>query len=252
MIFTQYNFTKTLSHIGLSANQSTVYLTLWQLGEATAYKIAQACTVKKATVYVVLEELRTKGLVLKIPHTKRTLYTARSLNEYLDEQDEHLSNARSAARQLHTLQTIHHPKVLFFTGIQGIQDSVNYRFDSMVGKAYHSFYGNLKGVDQKILRIYDTWDRRVVKEGVSTKVIAPTEHNEQYYTTTAKLAEQYPEQIQLKFLKEYNYPPDTSFEIADDFVRIISAKAMHATIIDNKNTADAFREIFKSVWEFGR
>ena len=61
----------TLSHIGLSEKEVHVYVALAELESGTAYQIALACDVKKPTVYVILEDLRKKGLVLKIPHAKK-------------------------------------------------------------------------------------------------------------------------------------------------------------------------------------
>ena len=77
---------QTLQQIGLEEKEAEVYLALLSLESSTAYQIAQHCEVKKPTVYVILEELRQKGLVLKVPHAKKALFAARNITEYLHEQ----------------------------------------------------------------------------------------------------------------------------------------------------------------------
>ena len=70
---------KNLGQIGLTDKQAKVYLALLSLESSTAYEIAQHCEVKKPTVYVILEELRQKGLVLKVPHAKKALFEIKFL-----------------------------------------------------------------------------------------------------------------------------------------------------------------------------
>src|SRR5262249_51099781 len=77
---------QTLEQVGLKPKEAEVYLALLGLESSTAYEIAQHCLVKKATVYAILEDLRQKGLVLKIPHAKKALFAARDINEFLEEQ----------------------------------------------------------------------------------------------------------------------------------------------------------------------
>ena len=74
----QAGFTKELEAIGLTEKESVVYVALLSLGTGTAYRIAEECSVKKPTVYVILEDLRKKGLVLKVPHAKKALFAPRS------------------------------------------------------------------------------------------------------------------------------------------------------------------------------
>ncbi len=80
--------TKTLESLGLSANEAAVYLASLSLGPTTVLKLARAAGMKRPTVYVVLESLKQKGLMLVELRGFKQLYAAETpekLEVVLDE-----------------------------------------------------------------------------------------------------------------------------------------------------------------------
>ncbi|MBI2416138.1 MAG: MarR family transcriptional regulator [Candidatus Kerfeldbacteria bacterium] len=65
-----------LTTMGLSLNQSRVYLTCLQLGHNTVQQIARWANLKRPTVYLVLDDLEKMGLVNKSTQNNRTVFTA--------------------------------------------------------------------------------------------------------------------------------------------------------------------------------
>lgn len=242
---------QTLEQIGLKEKEAQVYLALLALESSTAYQIAQHCAVKKPTVYVILEDLRQKGLVLKIPHAKKALFAARDIGEYLHEQRRKLLAVEHIVPQLQALGGSGRPNVYFFTGLRGCAEALEFKFDTMRGKTFHSFYGSLMGGNPEVMKLYGAWDKRAMANDVSFKLIMPEEARNKYYKDIAELAETEPEAVHIQYLKNYLYPPNISVEVAENFVRIDDEKNLQTTIIDDKNTADAFRSIFTIVWEKG-
>jgi len=55
---------KILSNLGLSENESKVYLAAISLGPATILQISRASQMKRTTVYSVIESLKQKGLII--------------------------------------------------------------------------------------------------------------------------------------------------------------------------------------------
>src|SRR3989344_4170984 len=232
------DFGKTLQQIGLKEKEAAVYLALLSLESSTAYQIAQHCDVKKPTVYVILEELLQKGLVLKIPHAKKALYAARDIGEFLEKQKRKLRAVEAIEPQLQALGGATGPSVYFFTGLRGIAEALEFKFDSMRGKTVHSFYGSLIGGNPEVMKIYNVWDKRAVANDMSFKLIMPEDAKNSYYKTVTDLAEADPESVHVRYLKDYLYPPNISVEIAEDFVRIDDEKNTQVTIIADKSTAD--------------
>lgn len=243
---------RTLKEIGLSDNEAEVYVALASLDEATAYKIAQECDVKKPTVYVTLEDLRKKGLVLKVPHAKKQVFVAKDLEEYIAQQEADLKRARSALPLLRTMSAAPHSRVLFFSGLRGLAEAMDYKLDSMRGKTFLSFYEDLTGSDvKKVSDLYSKWDEKALAMGISFEVVMGRTYSDRHYYKDLVALSRTSDQVRIKYLEKYEYPPNVSVEIADDFVRITNDKALQSTIIDDKQAANAMRQIFKIVWERG-
>jgi sugar-specific transcriptional regulator TrmB len=240
-----------LEQIGLTDKQARVYLALLALESSTAYEIAQHCEVKKPTVYVILEELRQKGLVLKIPHAKKALFAARDISEYLAEQRGKLNAVQSMLPRLMALGSADKPRVYYFSGMRGFTEAMSYKLDSMQGKTYYSYYGNSEGSDARVVSLFKRWTPDAVANNISFRIIMPE---------AQVLTPQYPElqgfadkkdHVEIKYLSEYTQQNNLSIEIAETFVRIDDSKAVTATIIDDPATAQALRSIFDIVWHKG-
>ena len=239
-----------LQGVGLTEKQADVYIALATLGGATVYQIAERCGVKRPTVYVVLEELRRKSLVLKVPHAKKAMFSARDIAEYLIEQKARLTAIDALIPRLYSFSAAVRPNVYFFSGANGVVEAMNFKFESMRGKSFHSFYGNLDNSSSDIVPIYDSWDKKAIEAGISFNIIMSRGKKLQHMGLES-LADARATSVSIRFLQQYLFPGNISFEIADDFVRIGDAKNLTSTLIDDRATADAMRQIFKIVWEKG-
>ncbi|HEV8666990.1 MAG TPA: helix-turn-helix domain-containing protein, partial [Candidatus Paceibacterota bacterium] len=200
------------------------YLALLSLESSTAYEIAQHCAVKKPTVYVILEELHQKGLVLKIPHAKKALFAAKDLSEYLAEQRGKLNTVQSMLPRLLAMGAVNKPKVYYFKGIRGLAEAMDYKINTMQGKVFYSFYGNLTQIDERARQLYTQWASAAEADGISFKKIGS---------------------------EEQTGGPSPIIEIAETFVRICNMEHTTATIIDDLATAEAMRHIFNISWAKG-
>ena len=198
---------------------------------------------KKPTVYVILEELRRMGLVLKVPHAKKQLFSPRNLDEYIAEREHDLEAARRMLPALNKLREKTFSRVLFFTGLRGIREALEYKFGTTSTTHFNSVYGDVKGVDPTVLNLFRAFDEKIVENELELNVIVPGKEAEVYYPLIRG------EHTQIRQAPELSYPGDISFEIAEDFVRIIAAKDQQATIIENKNVADALRQIWQVLWK---
>ena len=70
------NIIEQLNMLGLNGRQAKVYLTLLQLGSATAIEIAKAAKYKHPTVYDVLDALKEKRLVTETLSNGKKLFCA--------------------------------------------------------------------------------------------------------------------------------------------------------------------------------
>ena len=250
-MITHANLRDSLIQIGLNTKEAEVYIALFSLESSTAYRIAEKCNVKKPTVYVILEELRQKGLVLKIPHPKKTLFAARNLREYLEERERGVERARTLLPMFEHLRVVPGTAVYFYSGLSGMREALNYKFDTMKDGSYLSFYCNLEGVHSEIQALYDAWDQTAIASGTRFQIIrtkTKTQRVKWKSEGVRHLNKDELESVEMRYVETSVYPSNISFEIAKNFVRITDAHNYFATIIDNTHTADALRQIFTIVW----
>jgi sugar-specific transcriptional regulator TrmB len=72
-----------LQQLGLTRNESRVYLALLKLGSATAVEITKLSHVHRVNVYDTLERLREKGLISTIFQGKKRIYEAANPRQLL-------------------------------------------------------------------------------------------------------------------------------------------------------------------------
>lgn len=238
----------TLKEVGLEEKEASVYLALLSLQTATAYEIAQHCDVKKPTVYVILEELRKKGLALKTPNAKKTLFAAIDPIEYVQEQERRVKATYAALPKLRALGQGSPSGVYVFNGLDGMKQAMDYKFESMRGKTFCSYYSKFAVENKEIKDIYAAWDKKALAAGISFRIITTKKEGDDVYEIfkSAKKSSN----VHIQAVENFE-SPTASIEIADSFVRITDEKEAQVTIIDNKATADAMRQIFEIVWENG-
>lgn len=121
---------KELEAIGLSEKEARVYLTVLEVGQATVQEIGKKADVNRATTYVILDSLMTKGLIATFGEGKKGLYIAEAphgLNNIIREQEEELEKRDAQLDllmpELHSLYNLHpnKPEVKFYEGKEGLK-----------------------------------------------------------------------------------------------------------------------------------
>ena len=84
-----------LGDLGLDQREIEIYKTLLSLGEATVVQIAEKSGLKRPTIYVVLERLREKELILKLPNTKKQIFMAKDPRVFVDTIEQKAEVARN-------------------------------------------------------------------------------------------------------------------------------------------------------------
>jgi len=238
------NIKQALKEYGLSDKEILVYQACLKLGAASISEIAKKAEVKRPTCYLIIDELKSKGLVITVPKGKRTLFKT-------IEPDKLLENFESKRQKIEEVipflrhwynQSRNQPKITYYEGKVQIKDMYKDMFKakeiwSMVSldKLYEVITDEenealFKLLDKQGGKIYDLI---------------------QYSSKAKKL-------IKAKYRKENSeeklLPEDFIFEtdiIVNDKnkVAIISLDNLTATIIDDEAIAHTMRAILKFFWE---
>lgn len=239
-----------LQNIGLNEKQALVYTALLELGQATAYKIAQKSGLKRPTVYVVLDELRLKGLVLRIPAAKKTIFSAKEPKEFFQEAEDKFEKAKSVLPQLLALTAKEtKPQILYFEGLNGIKELLTYDIEKLSGKEIVGFYATAKDASKELLKVFDEYNKKINDLGIKVRSITPQ------HSSTQKINKFYKQlgyNLTIKFIPFDIYSASNSIDVAGDMIRILAFKELEGVLIRNKNIADSMRQIFEMVWRAQR
>ena len=120
---------KELINLGLTDKESRVYLASLELGEAPVQDVARKAGVNRATTYVMIEQLTSKGLMSSIERGKKRLFVAESPDKLstrvrlqITELEEKLGGFKRILPDLHALYDTsgERPRVRFFEGEEGV------------------------------------------------------------------------------------------------------------------------------------
>ena len=234
-----------LEKVGLTKKEADLYLALLSLGSATAYKIAIKSGIKRPTAYVLLEELREKGLVLKVPHAKKQLFIARDIEEYLEDREKEILEARRFASSLTRTKT-GVPNVLYFEGEKGVREARYYKLPKN-GSINRSIYGHVKS-DKKLLNQYVDWHHEMMERDIEFRILVSKENLSKYFKEVETLSKEY-SRYQVRTSKSFDFPENISIEIERTLVRINYADLLESVVIENEKMVEVHKQLFDIAWE---
>ena len=124
------NLEAEIKKLGLSVKEAKVYLAVLELGQAPPAEIAVHSGINRATTYVILEELKKKGLVSTFFKGKKMIFAVESperLKNLFEIEEHRVKESFSGLRKiLPDLDKLYEsrgerPKVRFFEGVEGIK-----------------------------------------------------------------------------------------------------------------------------------
>lgn len=233
---------ESLSYIGLSEKESLTYLALLRLGEATVQEIAYESGIKRPNTYLILDDLRQKGLVIKLPNAKKAIYSAKTPDELYEKT---LERMRDFQRSLPALRSISPSdktiKTLCFDGVNGIEEAMKYRIHDLQGSVDEGFFAKNDGsISKNVLEVFDRWNTHRERYGIFIGGVTPDHPSTRSYT------ERFPKLCKdVVFAPLSSYDSDVSIELTKEFIRIVDAHDLKAIIIENSRISDALSQIFK-------
>jgi len=246
------NLTYELQQMGLEKSEAVIYMASLELGPAPVQRIAQRGKVPRATTYLILEELKKKGLVATHEHGKKTYFTAQhpsQLEGLLKQQENELEIRKKTIETLvpeleqrgQFAESVR-PRVRYYEGKESFpafrRDLLSKRKDQKLVRGivehdkFEKFVGNL-----------GEFIKKRTSEGVSSRSI--------YASETVTYPENDPENKKESRKidgKKYSVPADIS--IIGNCVGLMSySEPFRAVIIEDKDIADAMVSVFELAWK---
>jgi sugar-specific transcriptional regulator TrmB len=234
-----------LSASGLDQKESTAYLALLEIGEATMSELVTKSRLKRSTLYFLIDSLKSRGLVSTSKRGKKTYYVAENPKKLLEQADE---QRRSLEQILPELLSISNnitkkPKVRYFEGKEGVKEVYRdiLRFPNHKMRAWLADT-MIEDFDDDFISKYYIPKR--LEKKIWAEVIAPKSKVGETFksldttslrTTKLMSSNEHPLSIEISL-----YGPDR--------VGFMSAKDEIGLIIESKSIAETLQSIFTNQW----
>jgi len=226
-----------LTGIGLTSNQSKIYLSVLKLKKATIKEIAKDCGFHRTNIYDIMEELKEKGIITFAKEGKSTNYSAidpKNLSVLIDEKKEILNSILPNLEKLFMFQP-ESINVQIYKGEQGMKIA----FNNILKTKSRIYYGlNIKGQLREQLPLYSQQFYRIMKERrIKYKAIYTKEYILKGYDTN------------IRYIHP-KYATPVATHIYDDVVLIqIWQPTMMAIEVKSQQIADAYKDHFEIMWK---
>ena len=245
---------QTLVNAGFSAEQSEVYLSLLDHGPQTAISLAKTTKVKRTYVYKICQELANQNFITIEQKGRTTFFAPLSPNIIINKLSEKKSQIESAEIGVNNLlpsllskyrliET--KPAITYYEGIKGFQKVYDQIFRDK--NDILLFRSTLDEKNKDLLNVVNRALENQVKLKIHTQTITPLVSD----TKKTFLNLDQERLVNRHITRNPDFLLHSQIIIFGDKVAITSFKGeITSTIIDNKDIAQTFRQIFYIFWDF--
>ena len=235
-----------LKNFNIERKEAEVYIASLELGTASAAQIADKAGVFRTYFYEIADKLISEGLLKQIKKGKKHYFTATSPQELIKLQEYKLEELRNALPQLEAIHNIkdEKPKVYYFEGRKGIDEINN---DTLRYKGELLGFTTPKFLTADKNKLGNDYIARRVATGKKARVIG-----EMCQEILDRKKNDKKELREIKLLPANLFHSEIELGIYANKVYIANYAAEFGMIIEDKNTADAMKQIFELVWNSGR
>lgn len=240
---------RLLGLYGLNEKETKVYVACLQLGQDTAYNIAEKSGVKRATTYLILRSLIKKSLVSPYITAKSYLYKATSpelLVAQLDHRKKEIEQSLPSLMALFNSQP-DKPTIETFEGLDGVKQI----YEEIIGYLKNGdevlFYGDLTHfVDSPAL--LKTWQKLAASaQGRIREILNSSDMHKKYARDIASNKNPRHE-IRMLASGKGQFMNDNAI-YGDKLIIFSTQKHFFVTVIKSKEIADSYRTLFNTAWE---
>ncbi|MEM2919050.1 MAG: helix-turn-helix domain-containing protein [Candidatus Altiarchaeota archaeon] len=238
-----------LEKIGLTRNESKIYLALLELGLASITDLIKKTKLHKQIIYDNLERLMEKGFVSYVIQANRRYFNAASPEKFIDfleEQKNELNKKEEIAKKLlpelialkekekeKQLASIYHGK----KGIKSILESV------LKQKGELLIYGAEGKFKEMFGSYWEQWNKKREKLRIKVKII----YNEKLKGKREKL-----KYVDIKYISKEFESPATTWIFDDKAAIILWDRIPFAILIESRGINKSYKNYFNMLWSVSR
>ena len=239
-----------LKQIGLSEKEAKIYLAALELGEDSVQNIAKKAGIKRPTAYLIIEDLKQKGLIFEKPNSRGHIYIAENpdkLKSILEERKRTLGEALPFLRTIYNVEK-GKPQVRVYEGLEAMKQI--YIDEVWKSKTEILYFASIKAIEKSIPKHLNFFIEGIEENHFQGKIkefINPDPIDIEY----GKKAIENNPNCQIGLI-----PKDFPFRFSESDVAIFENKIMIAsfdqklfiTIIESKVIVDNMRALYEMAW----
>lgn len=238
---------KSLEELGLSQKKADIYLALLELGEALVIDLSKKTGIKRTTIYNLLPELASEGLIKVAIKNKRRIFFVedpRNIKISLEDKLKSFENILPELKAIHNIFPSK-PKITFYEGFGGMRELYQDTLNTLASGDTILSYTGLSNYHKLVPKEFTEWyvgER--VKRKIRVKIISPASKtsNEWKDASIKELRE-----IKLVDNPDFKFNADT--EIYGNKIALLSyGENFMGVIIESKEINQMQRMAFELMW----
>jgi len=236
---------KSLKRLGLNEKESRIYITALGLGKFSVLALSEKVEIKRPTCYLVLEDLKRKGLITTFPKARKVLYVAEHPNNLLKNTETAFSLAKKLMPELQSLMgsDIEKPILKVYSGQSGIQNI----YEDMTDDGKDIFYfASVKDLVESVGQEFlDDWIKKRITKGMKSTSIRIKESEMNY-----KLYGNSPENLRTIRYAPIGFTMPYTIFIYNNKVAFVSTKKdLFGFVIESPDFVRSIKALFDIVWD---
>jgi sugar-specific transcriptional regulator TrmB len=229
-----------LRKAGLSLNESKCYLSLLDLGSASANEVSRKSGIHRVSVYDALRGLREKGLISQITKANKLLFEVanpQKVLEIIKEKETQLNESKTIVPSLLEIfkSSKERQEVHSFKGLAGIKTALWNMLDS---KTEILDFGAEYKIKQFLPYDYHKWDKLRVKNGIKMRIVANIDIKPTKIPST-----------KIKYLPSEFHSSVSTYILDGKVVLIMWVEDPLAIVIEQKEVYESYKNYFEYLWK---
>ena len=235
-----------LENLGILPRESRVYLAALELGESLPKNLAAKAEVKRTTLYEMLPNLISKGLLTQSIKGKRKYLVPEDPQKLVIRKRNETAFLEQAKPELLAVynRTKEKPKVYFFEGLEGIKRVYE---DILEDKRNVRAFVGTDNIDEKLLRyLLEDYEPRRIQNQIFVRNLTNEDINIAKIMPASKKLLQ-----ENRIISRQKYPISIEIVIYGDKVGYLTIRKTSksiALLVENKEIADSMKSIFELCW----
>lgn len=236
-----------LQQLGLTENESVVYIALLESGSTTAGDVIKKTKLHRNIVYNNLDKLIDKGLVTyvvikSVKHFETT--EPKELKEYIEKEKEKILEKEKLTEKI--IPSIKEKRAAverkqeatIFKGKKGLKTAIENTTNSDTEVLV---FGTGWGLRETIPTYYEQWHLKLKENNIKGRILLPENRRKKYL-----------EPFKARYLSEKNIIPSTICVYKDKVLNIVWGEEPTAVLIISEQNADSYRKYFEMLWNIGK